>query len=73
MPRKISNTRQEWRHLVTDKNFESLQPTHSLWIKEILKKVLQQNEKKKKKTQGAEKENDLGYIFKYDPEEGKKA
>lgn len=29
--------------------------------------------KKKKKTQGAEKENDLGYIFKYDPEEGKKA
>lgn len=28
---------------------------------------------KKKKKQGAEKENDLGYIFKYDPEEGKKA
>lgn len=64
-----SFTTEKWRHFVTGKNLESLQPTCSLWKKEIT----QENSNKMKKKKESKKEDDLEYIFKYDPKEGKKA
>lgn len=51
-----SNTREKWRQLVTGENLKSLQPTHSLWIKEIIQEGTPTKWKKEK---GAKKEDDL--------------
>lgn len=53
---------------MTGRNLKSLPSTYSLWIKEIT-----QDGAHTKIWKGAKKDDDLEYIFKYDPEDRKKA